>query len=476
MRKLLRHILSLIFLLGAFHAFAQDDVLKMKGGKLYLRIYNDWSQRTADSILALYDVRNLNVERLRKERNTGDLAKEGWVYYKSTRKWVEIESQFSYIKSDAWEEINPSDSMWSVGEDWSHTFTDRTFGYNEFKMPSVIELPSGKTRFFFDSKKSYQTVYLSGTFNSWSTGGTAMRRVSGGWEVELELKPGKHEYKFIADGKWLTDTENLKKIDDGVNGFNSVYFKPNHVFELKGYTDVKEVILTGSFNDWDEEEIKMEKTANGWRKAVFFPVGTYAYKFKLGQQWITDPANADVRPDGAGNMNSFLNVGDAFVFRLNGYERANQVLISGSFNGWNPVGLVMYKSKGGWELPIALPSDNYQYKFVVDGKWMCDNTLPKVRNVQDGEENNVVTVGPNYTFSYTNPAAKQVYVTGSFVGWMEPGIPMVQTEGVWKASVYVPQGRATYKFVVDGDWIKDPNNSIWEENEFGTGNSVLLMK
>jgi 1,4-alpha-glucan branching enzyme len=459
-----------------FCASAQDDVLKMRDGKLYLRVYNSWNQRTADSILALYDVKNLDVDLLRTDKSTGSLEREGWFFSKSKRNWIEIQRDFSSEKSDAWKATDVFVSDSSFAGDGSHLFTERVFGFNDFKFNSIAEMSNGMTRVFFRTNKNYQRVFLSGTFNLWSTGVTPMRRIDGGWEAVLDLIPGKHEYKFIADGKWLPDPDNNRRIDDGMNGYNSVYFKPNYTFELKGFTDAKEVVLTGSFNDWDEREIKMDKVTNGWRCALFLPVGTYAYKFKIDNEWITDPRNTDIRPDGAGNMNSFLNVGDPHMFRLLGFETAKQVLLSGTFNNWNSIGLVMKKVNGGWELPLALPADNYQYKFIVDGKWQCDSTQPTVRNAEDGEQNNIVSLGANHTFTYTNANANAVFVTGSFTSWMEPGIPMVKKDGVWSADVYVPTGRNTYKFVVDGQWMLDPANSLWEDNEFNTGNSILLKK
>ncbi|MBC8172950.1 MAG: hypothetical protein H7X71_03495, partial [Chitinophagales bacterium] len=40
----------------------------------------------------------------------------------------------------------------------------------------------------------------------------------------------------------------------------------------------------------------------------------------------------------------------------------------------------------------------------------------------------------------------------------------------------LPPGKYIYKFVVDGNWILDPDNPHMEENEFGNGNSVLWIE
>ena len=47
------------------------------------------------------------------------------------------------------------------------------------------------------------SVCLAGTFNGWDPASLPMtRRVTGDWTIELELAPGRHEYKYVIDGRW----------------------------------------------------------------------------------------------------------------------------------------------------------------------------------------------------------------------------------------------------------------------------------
>ena len=49
-------------------------------------------------------------------------------------------------------------------------------------------------------------VSLAGTFNNWDTKALSAKRDSrGNWAVKVNLKPGRHEYKFVVDGSWLND-------------------------------------------------------------------------------------------------------------------------------------------------------------------------------------------------------------------------------------------------------------------------------
>ncbi|MBK7096969.1 MAG: glycogen-binding domain-containing protein [Saprospiraceae bacterium] len=52
---------------------------------------------------------------------------------------------------------------------------------------------------------------------------------------------------------------------------------------------------------------------------------------------------------------------------------------------------------------------------------------------------------------------------------------MLKENGKWNFPVKLKPGKYLYKFVVDGNWIPDPENKFWEENEHGTNNSVLWI-
>ncbi len=45
----------------------------------------------------------------------------------------------------------------------------------------------------------------------------------------------------------------------------------------------------------------------------------------------------------------------------------------------------------------------------------------------------------------------------------------------WKATVALPPGRYEYRFVVDGQWISDPNAKESVGNSFGSTNAVVVI-
>jgi len=52
---------------------------------------------------------------------------------------------------------------------------------------------------------------------------------------------------------------------------------------------------------------------------------------------------------------------------------------------------------------------------------------------------------------------------------------MQQRSNGWIFPIHLPPGRYAYKFIIDGEWIVDPDNPYYEENEYDTDNSVLWI-
>jgi 1,4-alpha-glucan branching enzyme len=167
--------------------------------------------------------------------------------------------------------------------------------------------------------------------------------------------------------------------------------------------------------------------------------------------------------------------GDTLFFRLPGYENAKKVFVAGTFNKWNNQELPMVKKNGGWELPYILPAGNYEYKFIVDSKWIPD-PYNAVRAGNGVDHNSVLPVKANHQFRLKGfENANQVVVSGTFNEWNPEGYTLKREGNEWVLWVYLPPGKTLYKFIVDGRWVLDPDNDLWEQNEHNTGNSVLWM-
>lgn len=63
-----------------------------------------------------------------------------------------------------------------------------------------------------------------------------------------------------------------------------------------------------------------------------------------------------------------------------------------------------------------------------------------------------------YRFSYTDAKAGVVSLAGSFNGWVAGATPMYRSNDVWSVVVALSPGEYEYKFVVDTQWVADPDN------------------
>ncbi len=350
------------------------------------------------------------------------------------------------------------------------------YGRNKFKGPEPLQNDDGTVTFVLDNFKDAKEVVLSGSFNNWRTSERPMERnAKGAWQVTIPLQPGKYLYKFIVDGYWKRDPRNELKEHDGWNGHNSVLYVYNQRFFLPGFTKAKNVVLIGSFNRWNPKELRLERDGEGWSTRLYLREGSHAYKYLVDGKYHTDPLNADKRPDGFGDFNSFLSLGKAYRFYLSGYTDAERVILTGTFNLWNESELPMKKTKSGWELYYAVADGNYEYKFIVDGRWYEDVFNPYY--IEHGDfKNSFVAIGTNHIFSTDKfPDAKDVVVTGNFTGWSEANNRMLRRDGAWIFPMHLSPGKYIYRFKVDGGWVTDPDNPLKEDNGMGEYNSVIWV-
>ncbi len=88
----------------------------------------------------------------------------------------------------------------------------------------VLPQPSrrGNTIFRLKGYRNARIVAVAGSFNKWNQSQLLFAREGDEWVCRVNLPPGKHQYKFIIDGNWITDPNNSKLVDDGRGNTNSL--------------------------------------------------------------------------------------------------------------------------------------------------------------------------------------------------------------------------------------------------------------
>jgi 1,4-alpha-glucan branching enzyme len=82
---------------------------------------------------------------------------------------------------------------------------------NEKPVDFTLDLPQAKS------------VVVAGSFNQWDLKRTPMQKdKSGAWKTTVWLPPGRYEYRFHADGQWLSDPKAKESVGNSYGSSNSV--------------------------------------------------------------------------------------------------------------------------------------------------------------------------------------------------------------------------------------------------------------
>lgn len=469
LRKLLLAFTLLLF--GGGVTFAQESLntVTVKKGHIYISVGKNQTAASLDSFIVQFDLKELDLKTYLKNSKPDSLFKMGWEILLDNNEMLVLSRNMAPADrlNDPVEKILLAQKHFN-GDAYPNR--QSVYGINRFLKKYPFAVQDSLVTFFCKGFSNAHRLMLAGSFNNWNPEALAMQKVDSGWIAVVKLGAGKHYYKFIADGKWMVDKDNALVENDGEGNDNSVYFKTNHVFRLAGYNKAKNLTVAGSFNNWNDDEIKMESTVDGWIKDIYLANGTYTYRFVADGSWFADPANPNAYPNEFGETNSVIAIGKPHLFVLKGYTNAKKVMLMGSFNQWRNFELPMQKTDSGWVLPYVLDNGNHLYNFEIDGH------KPKDANSKE-LPNNALVMGANHTFTLKGFAnAKRVYLAGDFNNWSPDGFLLKREGDEWLLPQYLSSGKHLYKFVVDGKWIVDPANELREPNEFGEENSVIWVK
>lgn len=235
-----------------------------------------------------------------------------------------------------------------------------------------------------------EEVFVSGRFNDWSKDQWKMKKISDDvYELRkklTDLNDFTLEFKFVVNQKyWAEPTDQFLNVTPAKTKSGKELYtynlkvllaypskSGNYSFKLSGYQNAREVILSGSFNKWNEEAFKMYKTEDGWELTLQLKPSYYEYKFIVDGKWMEDPNNSNKTINEFGGYNSVIDIKKEVSFLLTQFQNAKKVILSGSFNNWDTGACAMKKTNNGWVYDIKLSAGKYHYKYIVDGKWVLD--------------------------------------------------------------------------------------------------------
>ena len=76
---------------------------------------------------------------------------------------------------------------------------------------------------FILEKPEAAAVSVVGTFNKWDANRNPMHKGSDGlWRSKVSVPAGRHEYRFIVDGQWMSDPKAAEAQPNAYGSSNSV--------------------------------------------------------------------------------------------------------------------------------------------------------------------------------------------------------------------------------------------------------------
>ena len=80
-----------------------------------------------------------------------------------------------------------------------------------------------------------------------------------------------------------------------------------------------------------------------------------------------------------------------------------------------------------------------------------------------------------FTYQPLTGGKHQVYIAGDFNNWSENATMMHEDNGIYSITLFLKNGKYSYKFIVDGKWINDDNAKDFIEDGYGGQNSIVFV-
>lgn len=168
---------------------------------------------------------------------------------------------------------------------------------------------------------------------------------------------------------------------------------------------------------------------------------------------------------------------------------ASALSVVGDFNDWRSDATPMRQAvNGDWFVTIHVPDGVHEYKYLDNrGDYHEDRRNPLRKSNPYGTMNSILVIGdpmtsplvygPSTTFILYRPNAREVSVAGSFNEWKPVSMfRKKDNPALWGFRCQLPPGDYEYKYVIDGEWVTDPENYYTHTDTAGNINSLFAVR
>ncbi len=237
MKARFKPVLLLLGLLLTFTVKAQFDpgsVCRVVDGKLVITLDKNWTELQKAEIFKLFNLDSTLYKRA--FRGSAQLSPDSsqWQVKIVNPGKVEISKPVVTAPSFTF----PQDVL-LIDNDWIRATIalhpeEAIYGVNKLSFPAAFDYKNGVAHFYLPGNKKAVKVYISGSFNDWSTMLTPMQPVDSGWILPIQLQPGKYSYKYImmANGCLIPQTNLRNTIHTAA--ITPLYFAQTILSALRG--------------------------------------------------------------------------------------------------------------------------------------------------------------------------------------------------------------------------------------------------
>ena len=378
----------------------------------------------------------------------------------------------------------------------------------KYAPPSI----SGKTATFTYESSSASSVLLAGTMNGWS--GVSMTKSGSTFTYSCQLEPGAYEYKFVVDGNWVSDPGNPQTTGSDGNSYfimtgmqdttvpatrgsasslpaeltytnaagDSVltpvtYTVPASVADyvtLSGtsvtvssaYTaDTLDLTAANSHGATCTVTLDLTGTAAAGTKVTVHFLNTLGWNVVCGYAWVTSSG---------GDSGLYTWPGVIANRDGSGYHTME---LTRTFAAGEGLGLLFHNNEGGQTADLTISasqiaSGNVEVWVQPSTTAGDDGKFPvTMATSESGIFRPHVFGDGTVTFNY-NGSGSTVYLAGSFNDWSTSTTKLTKSNGIWSTTVNLDPGVYEYKYIVDGEWVADPGQSLMGGYD---GNSVVVV-
>lgn len=194
-------------------------------------------------------------------------------------------------------------------------------------------------------------------------------------------------------GRLLSTLDLLKEKSDHDVKFQALatIFDQRTKFSWELYDEIKRHFGDRLYTTKIHSNVRLREAARAGKPICRFDTGSLGFfdYDQLAKEVMEEEKSIEAKPVTLSSQKSE----EGIKFRCEA-PNAKSVQLVGDFNSWNPNQIYLEDKDGAgrWQKTLLLPKGAYQYRYIIDGKWVHDKDNDKTEYSPYGGVNSVINV------------------------------------------------------------------------------------